>query len=671
MPEELVRAEQLIFEGKEEEALEIITNFEKKDNLTPEERLSSLILKGWMVSSYTDKVGETTYQMSQKLGKDYESVEALILNASESLFNSKFDKAKDLLIKAENLFSSLTDISSTEISKLKAHLLEAGSLIYLLTNEYTKGLKSATQCLRLWKRLGNKSGVITMQIVFGFTNMMLGQYDIALDYGEKSLSLSKELNFQMRIAGSFTLIAGVHLYSGNIDQSLEYCKKALSIKELGNQDKLYIAVFLGRIYQVKGEIDRSLRHLKQAIPLAEKTNSIHILTMLLSAIGDAYRIKNDYENAEEYLKRALTFSQKIGYLFEMGNHLFELFLLNYEYEFYDKTHQYVVQLKELADQTENRLNNQAYLLAKALELKASNRRRNRADAEKLLYQIVEDKIAYPTSYHQSIIALCDLLLEELSFYNNPEILAEINSLITRLLNYSEKQHSYRFLAEGKLLQAKVALIEMKIESAKKFMTEAQRIAEIRGFNLLAENISTEHDILLESQKKWENLKKENAPMSERIKLASIDKIIERLSRKREIETPELINEEPILLLIMDNSGVTYFNHPFIANWDYNDLFSSFMSAFNTFSSEIFSKSIDRIRIGENTILINPIEPFLACYVIKGRSYPALQKLTRFTKAIRENSEIWQALNRSVKTSEMLELDKPPALKTVITEIFVS
>jgi len=153
---------------------------------------------------------------------------------------------------------------------------------------------------------------------------------------------------------------------------------------------------------------------------------------------------------------------------------------------------------------------------------------------------------------------------------------------------------------------------MKIESAKKFMTEAQRIAEIRGFNLLAENISTEHDILLESQKKWENLKKENAPMSERIKLASIDKIIERLSRKREIETPELINEEPILLLIMDNSGVTYFNHPFIANWDYNDLFSSFMSAFNTFSSEIFSKSIDRIRIGENTILINPIEPFLAC-----------------------------------------------------------
>jgi len=34
MPEELVRAEQLIFEGKEEEALEIIINFEKRKDIT-------------------------------------------------------------------------------------------------------------------------------------------------------------------------------------------------------------------------------------------------------------------------------------------------------------------------------------------------------------------------------------------------------------------------------------------------------------------------------------------------------------------------------------------------------------------------------------------------------------------------------------------------------------
>ncbi|MHA2268770.1 MAG: tetratricopeptide repeat protein [Promethearchaeota archaeon] len=670
MPEELAQAEQLIFIGKGKEALELITTFEKKNDLTREEQLSSLILKG-RIGLYTEFVGEAAYKMSIELGRDYECVEALILQAFENLWNSRFDKAKDLITEAENLFNSLNDKPSLKISKLKAYLLDAESYIYLLTNDYAKGLKSATQCLRLWKKLGNKAGIISMQLLFGYTHMLLGQYDVALDYGFKCLNLSEELNFQMRIAGSFTLIAGVNLYGGNIEQSLKYCKKALSIKEISDRDRLMISILLGRIYQVKGELDRSIRHLKQAIPLAEEINNIDQLTMILSAIGDGYKIKNDYENAEKYLTRSLALSQKIGYIFEIGNHLFELFTLNYENNFYDKAKPYVEQLKELANQTQSKLNKQAYFLANALMLKASNRRRNRAEAEKLLYQVVEDKILYPTTFHYSIIALCDLLLEELSFYNNPEILEEINSLISRLLDYAEKQHSYRFLAEGKLLQAKVALIEMKMESAKKFMTEAQRIAEIRGLNLIAQNISSEHDILLEGEKDWENLKKEDAPMSERIKLASVDRVVGRLSKNREIQPPELVEEEPILLLIMDNSGSTYFNHPFIANWDHSDLFSSFMSAFNTFIDEIFSKSIDRIRVGENTILINPVETFLACYVIKGQSYLALQKLTRFTKAIRKNAEIWKALNKSVKTSEMLEPDKPSALKSVINEIFLS
>jgi hypothetical protein len=120
---------------------------------------------------------------------------------------------------------------------------------------------------------------------------------------------------------------------------------------------------------------------------------------------------------------------------------------------------------------------------------------------------------------------------------------------------------------------------------------------------------------------------------------------------------------------MDDSGATYFNHTFMTNWDHSDLFGLFMSALNNISDEIFSKSIDRIRIDENTILVQPVEPFLACYVIRGQSYPALQKLTRFTEAIRQNSEIWEALNKSTKTSEIVELSKSPALKTVIDEIF--
>lgn len=91
--------------------------------------------------------------------------------------------------------------------------------------------------------------------------------------------------------------------------------------------------------------------------------------------------------------------------------------------------------------------------------------------------------------------------------------------------------------------------------------------------------------------------------------------------------------------------------------------------FNSFSAEIFSESIDRIKIGDNVILIKPIEPFLICYVIKGQSYSALQKLSRFSDAIKWKTEIWDSLNKSIKTSEMLELNNPPSLGEVVNEIF--
>jgi len=76
-----------------------------------------------------------------------------------------------------------------------------------------------------------------------------------------------------------------------------------------------------------------------------------------------------------------------------------------------------------------------------------------------------------------------------------------------------------------------------------------------------------------------------------------------------------------------------------------------------------------MKIGETTILINPIETFLAYYVIKGQSYPAQQKLTRFSETIKSNEEIWKMLYKAAKTSEILEL-YPAALGSAVNEIFI-
>ena len=94
-----------------------------------------------------------------------------------------------------------------------------------------------------------------------------------------------------------------------------------------------------------------------------------------------------------------------------------------------------------------------------------------------------------------------------------------------------------------------------------------------------------------------------------------------------------------------------------------------MIAFNTYSSEIFAKSIDRIKIGDNIISIRLIEPFLACYVSKGQSYPAIKKLDKFSDSIKNKKEIWDILNNAANTNRELSVSSSPLLEDTVNEIF--
>ena len=116
--------------------------------------------------------------------------------------------------------------------------------------------------------------------------------------------------------------------------------------------------------------------------------------------------------------------------------------------------------------------------------------------------------------------------------NDLEVLDEINPLIARLLDIAEKTGSYSILSETHLLQAKLSLLTFNIKKAKRFLTQAQQIAERFGLNQLAIKISNEHDELLKQLSMWENLKELKAPLKKRIELARLADQIKHMTKKR-------------------------------------------------------------------------------------------------------------------------------------------
>jgi hypothetical protein len=137
------------------------------------------------------------------------------------------------------------------------------------------------------------------------------------------------------------------------------------------------------------------------------------------------------------------------------------------------------------------------------------------------------------------------------------------------------------------------------------------------------------------------------------------------------DTPELIEEESVLLLITAEGGTLVFSNSFTEDVSFEeDLVSSFLSAFNTFSGELFSKGLDRAKFGEYMILMEVLNSFSICYMFKGQTYLARQKLTQFTESLKNEPSVLQALQRGNKTSQVLEPKDIPALHDLITTVFV-
>jgi tetratricopeptide (TPR) repeat protein len=675
-PEELIRAEKLYYNAKFEDALELITRFEKKADLNPKDQISSLILKGRIYASkgqHSDaiKMGEEAYQLSQKFRSVSESIDALLLIINK-IFLGNYYEALELTLKAEKLLYSVADKSLSDFSSKKASILYAKSWIYNYKGDFNKALELALECLELREKISVKLNIANTFLVLGYISINKGEFENALEYGMKCLKLHETLDNRYGIATGLALVGFTYNFKGRLDQAVKYCKQSLSMDVVSGRTKTHMLYTLGVISAVRGEIDRALKYSEQSLALAEEDGIIDHIALNTWQMGSIYVAKGNIEKALAYFKRRLTISEKIGYSFVSGMVLLALTVRSLDANRRIEAQQYLARLEELSIQNQGRFFTHVYLVARAYNLQASGRTRDRAEAEGIWRQIINDKISNPVIYISSLGAMCEFLIDELYISNDTEILEELNPAIDRLLNITEKTHSYSWLAYTKLLKAKLALIELNIEEGKKLMTQAQRVAELHGLSRLAQRISNEHDNLLEQVHNWDNLRSKDAPIAERIKLASVNGVIDQMQGRGVIQTPENVEEEPVLLLIAVKGGVLLFSYPFAEEWKFDDdLFSGFLNSFSSISDEIFSEGLDRAKFGQYTVLMNSIGDFSVCYLFKGQSYLALQKLTDFSRQIQDKPNIWQTLEKFYKTSQVLEIKDIPPLESIITETFIS
>ncbi|MFX0040275.1 MAG: tetratricopeptide repeat protein [Promethearchaeota archaeon] len=639
VPKELIKAENLIEEGKIEEAVRLIDDFGKKKDFSYHERISYYRLKSLVSFYFLDrnectKYAEMAYQESHKLENSLLLLDVYIQMAHSLCFSSKPGEASEFIKKSEDLIRILPQELSPKLRKREAYILWGKAVIHNLKGDLEKAREFREEALPILEKLDLKLDTANILYQIGGVSWQIGDLNRALEYTEAAKILFTNLNWMY---------------------FLHLCYRQFGI-----------------IYQMKGELDQALSYNEKVLAFAEKENVLRLKSSTYNHIGMIYHEKGDYDRALENLEKSKSIVEEHGtniYIFAITDSLFHLALDMNDLE---KAQQCLNRMEQITNQEDSIIYNIPYNIDRALYLKNSPRAINRGKAEEMLKQIIEKGIPHYEILRIALVNLCELLLIELHATNEIEILDELQAYISQLFDAVKNSRSYSLLAEIYLLQARVSLITMDIIKARQFLTKAQELAEKYGLDLLARKISNEHDELLKQLEMWEKLKESKAPLAERMELSRLNEQIDRMVRKRLIKLPKLEAEQPVLLSIMSKDGKILLSNPFTADVTIDSAyFSEFLSSCNIFCDQVLSESFDRVKFGQHTVLITAVDSFSICYMFQGQSYTARQKLLHFSEAVKKELDIMKILQEAGNKNIEIKVNETASLEELIYESFLS
>ncbi|MFW9915126.1 MAG: tetratricopeptide repeat protein, partial [Candidatus Thorarchaeota archaeon] len=546
--------------------------------------------------------------------------------------------------------------------------------IYAQKGQNDFALQYLLQALKVFEDARNKTQIVKIRNNIGMIYSGTGDLDQALEFYEKALAISEELENKRIISVISMNIGRIFGGRGELNLALDYYQRCLGIfEELDSKAEEAICLNnIGTVYENKGELDQALDAYQRALTIAEALNMKQERATSLNNIASIHRERGEYDAAKRNYLRSMEIFEEIGNKLDLSESLANLIRIAVYQGAPGASEPYLERLQQISNEEKNKFVDQIYRLSKAILLRTSDRMVKRAEAQQILQQIAEEEIIHFPVTAEAMFNLCELLYMELEGSGSEEALKELKSLLEHLLKIAEEQHSYAVFVEAHLLQSKTALLELDVEKARQVLTQAQQFAEDKGLQRLAMLASGEFDSLLTQISKWDNLIKSEASMQERLQLVQLEKMVTGLIRKQEVEFAERPPEEPVMLLIMAQSGLTLYSQSFEEDQQMDDqLIGGFLTAVTSFGTEVFSGSgaIDRIQYQEYTVASKILESMMFCYMFKGQSYSALQKLDQFMEEIQTISPVWGGLTRALRTGQTLDEPEEMQLGEMITGIF--
>ncbi len=193
-----------------------------------------------------------------------------------------------------------------------------------------------------------------------------GKYEESIDFFSRALSLSRKSKDTRAEIESLIKLGLLHWNTGNLDDSVEFYKKALAaagnaeisekIEEIQKFIQIYDSYQAGKAYRddfFPGEYQKSIESFDKAIVLAREIQSKEHELKCLRQLSYTYSELNDLDKLLSLSRSALEIALQINHKREEGRCLFNIGHYNDEMEDYSKALRYYTEALKIARIVEN------------------------------------------------------------------------------------------------------------------------------------------------------------------------------------------------------------------------------------------------------------------------------------------------------------------------------
>jgi signal transduction histidine kinase len=206
-----------------------------------------------------------------------------------------------------------TDVNNLE--QVPRTIASADSLQALADTERNENPQSAIyaarESLEISEIIGYEQGIATANKILGSIYLLLGDYEIALEYLLTSLELNNQLENQPEIGSVMNMIASLHVLQENYERAIEYYTETRTMmQELGQAETVgSLTMNIGVAHYYMGDYQNALEFYEEAKAIGEsdEVEDPRLYMIAITNIGNVQIELEEYEQAEEHLMEAIEY----------------------------------------------------------------------------------------------------------------------------------------------------------------------------------------------------------------------------------------------------------------------------------------------------------------------------------------------------------------------------